>query len=120
MQITLQQLDPDITLLGLNGSLDTDSLKELRSRVNQLLEEGRRRIIIDCISLKFVSSAGIGGMVMLHRRAKEMDAIIRFAGAHGAVLDVLELMNLGSILNLSPDTDHARQALAQTHPGSSN
>ncbi len=119
MDITIQEINNDVTLIGLVGSLDTNTLNALRSRINTLLEQDRRRLIVDCTSLSFVSSAGVGALVMLHRRVNEMDATIRFAGTNGPVLEVMQLMNLGSVLNLSPDIDHARRALAQTQQDSS-
>tara|TARA_R110002111_G_scaffold55844_2_gene95734 strand:- start:78 stop:440 length:363 start_codon:yes stop_codon:yes gene_type:complete len=119
MDITCQQLDPGVILISLNGSLTVDNLNELRGRVGELLDQGSHSLIVDCTDLKFVSSAGIGAMVMLHRQVKEREASIYFAGANGPVLEVMDMMNLGSVLNLSPDTDHARRALAQTQPDAS-
>jgi len=120
MDITIQAMNAGITLIGLDGGLDSETLKELRSQVNRLLDEGHHQIIIDCSSLKFVSSAGIGALVMLHRSVKALEGTIHFAGANGAVLDVLELMNLGTILNLSPDIEHARLTLARTQNDTSS
>lgn len=120
MEITVTQVEGSIIQIGLDGRLDVTTLKSLRGRVETLLQEGQRRLIVDCARLEFVSSAGIGSLVILHRSVTEMEGTIRFAGANGAVLDVLELMNLGSILNLSPDVEHARQALGPAQPGPSS
>ncbi len=111
MDISIQKTPDGITLIGLNQDLDSDTIKQLNAGVDNLLNTNRRRIIVDCARLTYVSSAGIGALVSLHRRVKDAQGAIRFTGTNGAVFEVLELMNLGSILNLSPDVDHARQAL---------
>ena len=111
MHIGIQETPDGITLIDLNEDLDSNTIKQLNAGIDDLLNTNRPRIIIDCTSLTYVSSAGIGALVSLHRRVTEAQGTIRFAGTNGAVFEVMELMNLGSILNLSPDVNHARQAL---------
>jgi len=128
MEFRPQQLRDGITLITLDGGLDNASLKTLRNSIDKLLADGRNRIVIDCAKLTFVSSAGIGALVMLHRQIKEAGASggnfggksggeLRISGAAGAVFEVMELMNLGSILNLSDNVQQACQALGQTQDG---
>lgn len=138
MELNVQEVQEGITLITLGSILDSATLQSLRDRIDQLLDANRCRIILDCSKLAFVSSAGIGAIVSLHRRVQEAGGKfggesrgesggesggdsggqLWIAGATGAVFEVLELMNLGSILNLSDDVEHARLALGPTedHP----
>jgi anti-sigma B factor antagonist len=111
MDISIKETPDGITLIALHSGLDNDSIKQLNAGIDQLLEADRSQIIIDCTELTYVSSAGIGALVSIHRRVREARGRVRFAGTHGTVFEVMELMNLGSILDLSPDVDHARRAL---------
>ncbi len=117
MNLNIQEIEGNLTLIELEGGLDSASLRELHDSIDKLLDVGRLRIILNCANLTYVSSSGIGALVTLHRRVKDADGEIRIAGATGAVFEVLELMNLGSILNLSADVEHARQALRATQDG---
>ncbi len=118
MDLIIHELEQAITLVGLNGELNSASIQNLLDSVGRLLDTGRPRIIIDCSNLTFVSSAGIGSLVTLHRRVKTAEGEVRFAGTTGAIFEVLEMMNLGSILDLSPDVEHALEALRHTEDDS--
>jgi anti-anti-sigma factor len=117
MELRIQETEDDITLIGLDGGLDSASIRDLNKGIDSLLDTGRCRIIVDCTNLNFVSSAGIGALVTLHRRITAADGQVKIAGATGSVFEVLELMNLGSILDLCPDVEHARQALQARQDG---
>lgn len=110
MQASIQEISQAAPVVTLRGSLDSASQQPLQAEVQSLLDQGHRQIIVDCSALTFISSAGIGAMVALHRHITEAQAVLRYAGTTGPAFEVLELMNLGSILNLSPDIPHARQA----------
>ncbi len=126
MELSIQQLQGNITLITLDGGLDNATLRALRNSIDKLLHAGHCRIIIDCAKLAFVSSAGIGTLVSLHRQIKDAGGNagersggnsageLWIAGVTGAVFEVMELMNLDSILNLSDDVQHARRALCHT------
>ena len=117
MELSIQELDQGITLIQIAGGLDGASLKTLHDNIENTLDADRHQIIVDCSKLTFVSSAGIGALVTLHRRVTEAKGQVQISGATGVVFEVLEIMNLGSILNLSPDVQHAQEALHTTQNG---
>jgi anti-sigma B factor antagonist len=107
MELIFQEVDGDVTIISLDGGLDGTTSTQLRDGVEKLINVGLRRIIVDCNKLGYVSSAGIGTLITLHRRMKNAGGQVKIAGATGAVFEVLELMNLGTILELYPDVDRA-------------
>jgi len=117
MELSIQEVREGITLITLDGGLDSATLRSLREGIDQLLGAGRCRILLDCAKLTYVSSAGIGAIVSLHRRVQETGGQLWIAGATGAVFEVLKLMNLGSILNLSDDVELATEAMGPTRDG---
>jgi anti-anti-sigma factor len=108
MELIFQEVDGDITIIGIDGGLDSSNIAQLNDSVEKLLKGGLKRIILDCQKLNYTSSAGIGTLVSLHHRMKSQGGTIKIAGACGPVFDVIELMNLGSILHLYPDVGQAR------------
>ena len=114
MELIFQEVDGDVTVIGLDGGLDGTNTAQLNESVEKLIKVGLKRIIVDCRKLTFISSAGIGTLVTLHRRMKSGGGQIKIAGAHGTVFDVLSIMKLDSILELYPDVDRARLAFRPT------
>ena len=59
------QLDEkgDLDILRLDGSLDAYSFPRLETTLSQLQENERNRVILDCSSLEYVSSAALGALI---------------------------------------------------------
>ena len=49
----------DTHILGLKGKLDAVTSPGLRNRLLELVQQGERRILLDCANLDYVSSAGL-------------------------------------------------------------
>lgn len=108
MELIFQEVDGDVTIIGLDGGLDSTNTAQLNESVEKLVVAGLSRLILDCQKLTYISSAGIGTLMSLHRRMKSRGGRVKIAGASGPVFDVLELMKLGTILEFYPDVDQAR------------
>ena len=59
IEITKVQ-EEDIFVLNVIGDVDASSSIELDSAISSSLEEGYRKIMVDCKSLNYISSAGLG------------------------------------------------------------
>lgn len=108
MELIFQEVDGDVTIIGLDGGLDSTNTAQLNDSVEKLIKVGLRRIIVDCRKLNFISSAAIGTLVTLSRRMKSEGGQIKIAGATGPVFDVLKIMKLDKVLELYTDVDRAR------------
>jgi anti-sigma B factor antagonist len=107
MQINIHETDAGEWLIALLGDLDGQ------------VALGHEKMILDCSGLLYASSAGIGTLVMLHRRVRAAGGRVLIAGAVGPVFEILGMMNLGSILELVMDTAEAKRIYATT-PGGPN
>lgn len=117
MRISVQEIVAGVWQIVLGGDLDGPGAVQLRDCIEQQLNLGRRKLILDCSVLTFASSAGIGELVALHRRVRETGGRVLIAGATGPVFEILGLMNLGSILELFPDAQQACRVFAPTPDG---
>jgi anti-sigma B factor antagonist len=112
IELNFMQMEAGVTELALQGDLNVTGADRLHKSVAELIAQGRCLLIVDCVGLKYVSSSGIGMLISLHRELREAGGQMLLAGATGPVFELLELMNLGSILELFADMDQARQAIA--------
>ena len=119
MHINIQETDASVWLIVLAGDLDGPGSAQLRDCIEQQITLGREKLILDCSGLVYASSAGIGALVAAHRRVRGAGGRVLIAGAVGPVFEILGMMNLGSILELVPDTAEAKRLYATT-PGGPN
>jgi anti-anti-sigma factor len=114
MQLSIRELDDAITLIVLADDLDAAGAGQLRTCIDRLLADGKRRLIVDCTALTYASSAGIGALISVHRQVHAAGGRVLIAGAVGPVFEIIHLMNLGSILDLHPDAQQAERSLGRT------
>jgi anti-sigma B factor antagonist len=109
-------IDLDITVNGegaervlhLEGTCDLASAPKFKEVLTGLRPPGVKSIVIDVSGLEFVDSTGLGLMLGALRRLRESGGTLKIAGAHGAVLRVLEVTDLDKVIPLFPDVETAR------------
>src|SRR5215831_9095206 len=62
-------IDGDILAIILNGPLDAASAPEFDKEIQAHLDAGRSKVIIDCRNMPYISSLGMGSLVILQREA---------------------------------------------------
>ena len=103
--------DNDLMVMAVDGGLDGRTAEEFVAQVEQLVEGGVRRIIVDCSQLTFLSSAGLAALLRVHHRMTRHGGDVRLAGVQGMVTQVLHLTRLDRMLQLYPDVERARLSL---------
>jgi anti-sigma B factor antagonist len=65
------ELAGDVTVLRLNGRLEPASALALSQTLDELIAKGNTKILLDMKNLTFVSSSGLGVLVMSNIKLKE-------------------------------------------------
>ncbi len=110
MEFVADEIDRDVMILRADGGLNAANSGEFVDQLTTLVESGVRKIIVDCSGLTYVSSAGLGTLVLLHRRLKDLGGDVKIAGLSGAAAQVLSLTRLDRLLQIYADVDRARLA----------
>ncbi|MDP9386358.1 MAG: STAS domain-containing protein [Actinomycetota bacterium] len=66
--------DDDTVAVSPRGELDVSTSPRLVACIENLLAEGRSRIILDLDSVTFIDSSGLGALVKAHKRAVQLSA----------------------------------------------
>ena len=83
---------------------------ELLAALQESLEAGARRIVLDLVRLAWVDSAGVGAIVACSKRAADRAAIVRVAAApDGAVRRILVATHLHRVFDIFDDVASARK-----------
>ena len=103
LEIQTKHVQPDIVVLELTGRIAIGrDCKQLEWAVENLVKEGRKKVIFDLAAVSNVDSTGIGIMVMSAGQMKKTGGELRVAGANGHVEQVLKMTNVDQIVALHP------------------
>jgi anti-sigma B factor antagonist len=107
MKATVREIGV-VSVVDLNGKItigEGDVL--LREKVNELLDQGRSKILLNLEKVKYMDSAGIGELVACYKRAKEKDGTVKLLNPSGKVYDLLQLTKLEEVFDTYRDEKEA-------------
>lgn len=105
----------DVTILDLEGNLVLGPpVSTFRDQLQDLVEAGTKKILINLISVNFVDSSGIGAMVGAHTSLESVSGQCKFSGAQPRVIQALKLTHMGEIFDM-----HEKEAAALASFGAS-
>jgi anti-sigma B factor antagonist len=97
----------DVTLIRVDGQLTVGNRQELKAAIQQALDDGARKLLLDCTSTSYIDSSGLGALVTIARRVREGSGEIRLAGLNEDLQSLFELTKLDTLFEIYPDTDRA-------------
>ncbi len=107
MKMSVRQRE-GVTILEPKGKItigEGDVL--LREKVNELLDAGENRIVLNLEKVKYMDSAGIGELVACYKRAKEKQGNVKLLNPSGKVYDLLQLTKLEEVFDTYRDEGEA-------------
>jgi anti-sigma B factor antagonist len=97
----------DIVSVVLSGTLDETNCQYLLGCVEDEILDGRKKLILDCGQVTFISSMGLGTLIRVNSRMKKIDGDVKLASVHGAVAQVMRVVGLNRIFQIYPSVDDA-------------
>src|SRR5262245_61930042 len=114
LSIETQMLDGDILTIVLDGSLNETTSEQFNKAIQNHLDQGRSKIIIDCRRVEYISSFGLGSLVALQARLRRKGGEAKLAGLYGLAADTIRLVGLDKLLNIYGDIEYARESFYPT------
>lgn len=101
----------DVTILELQGKITIgEGDIKLRQLVNQVLEDGAKKIIMDLKGLKYIDSSGIGELVSCYTTITNRDGKLRLTHLHSKIYSLLQLTALVSVFEIYDSNEDAIQS----------
>ena len=69
----------------------------LRDKIQELLESGKKNLLLNMEKVSYMDSAGIGELVACYKRAREKNGTVKLLKASGKVADLLQLTKLQEV-----------------------
>lgn len=103
-----------VSLLALKGKLDSETAGDFESFVAQLLENGKRFILIEVEELEYCSSAGIGLLLYLQKKIVAAEGMMAIAGASEEISTLFAILGLDRLISLTENRKEG-QVLLEKH-----
>jgi anti-sigma B factor antagonist len=89
------------------GQLIVGNRQELKNLVHEALDRGDRRFVIDCTRTGYIDSSGLGALVSMFRKVREMGGELRLAGLNEDLRALFELTKLDTLFRIVDTPDQA-------------
>jgi anti-sigma B factor antagonist len=99
-----------VTVVRVEGQLIVGNRQELKALIQEALDAGERKFLIDCSTTAYIDSSGLGALVTVSKKVREVGGELRIAGLNDDLRSLFELTKLDSLFHISPTVD---QALAE-------
>ncbi len=97
----------DILAVILTGKLDEETCSYLVDCVSEDILDGRKKVILDCGRLEYISSMGLGSLVRVNSRMKKLGGDVKLAAVLGVVAQVMGVVGLNKLFQIYPTVDDA-------------
>ena len=103
-QISSKQVDPDITVVNLNGQLSLGfPLTQAEEFFRNLLTQGPKKVVLELSDLHYVDSAGLGTLAQAATNINKAGGKTCFAAAGPRVARILQITHVERVVPVHPD-----------------
>ena len=102
-----------ISVVELEGRIDSSVSPEVESRLLQLVQEGRKFLVLDFKAVEYMASAGMRILLVLAKRVKELEGLICLASVTGGVGDILSVVGFVPHFDIYETVDQAIDAMGE-------
>ncbi len=113
MEFFYHDQDKDTLIVAADDRINSEQADELAGKLEKLINGGVAKVIVDCARVPYVSTVGIGLLLLLHKRLAEKGSEVKLANVKGLVGDILRTLRLDRVFDIHPDIEGARLAYLQ-------
>jgi anti-sigma B factor antagonist len=94
-------------IVAVTGEIDLFTAPEFKQRMNQPIEEGVERLIVDLSGTTFIDSSSLGVLIGAHRRLKQRDGSLVVVCDNDAIVKTFKITGLDGVFTLARSLDEA-------------
>ena len=84
----------DVAVVKVHGDIVLNGSAVLADRIRTLLEQNRRRIVLDLADVRYVDSGGLGELIEAFSAAKNRGGVVKLLGVTKRLNDLLVITKL--------------------------
>ncbi len=91
----------EVTVVDVDGQLIVGNRQELKQKVLDELEAGRRKFLVDFTNTGYIDSSGLGVLVSLSKKVREQDGELRLSSLNEDLRTLFELTKLDTLFRIA-------------------
>ncbi len=107
MDIQVESLD-DRRIVRIRGKVTYESCPELQKRLDSILKEPVREIIIDFREVPFVDSSGVGEVIRLFKRMKDAGGSVLLANPNPKLSNLFSMYRFDKFMKIIEEPGPAK------------
>ena len=117
MALEIMEKDLDgITILELSGRIVLgEATEQLRTKIKDVLRQGKSRLVLDLADIGYIDSAGLGTLVAGHTSAYNQGAIMKLANLTKKFRDQLGITKLVTVFDVYNTVNDAVKSFVPVH-----
>jgi anti-anti-sigma factor len=109
MSFTTSKQPSGVLIVEVEGQLIVGNRQELKAVIQQALDNGERKLLVDFAKTGYIDSSGLGALVSISKKVREQGGELRLSGLNEDLRSLFELTKLDTLFAIA---DSSAQALA--------
>jgi len=109
-----EKVSGDVAVIMVRGDITLNQGGDvlLKDKVQSLLQQGQRKLVLDLGEVSYVDSAGLGQLVQIHATTKSHGGSLRLANVTKRLKDLLVVTKLVTVFDTYDSQEAARASFA--------
>ncbi len=107
MAFVTEQTPEGVLVVRVDGQLIVGNRQELKQVVQEAVDQGARRILIDFTATAYIDSSGLGALVSINRKVRDAGGTMRLAGLNDDLTALFELTRLDTLFSITGTVSEA-------------
>lgn len=107
VSISEYDMNKAVTIIAIKGFIDVTSAREFEQKFQQVLNDGKFKLLMDLRDVKYISSSGWGLFLSEIKRIRKEKGDVVLVGMCPEVAEVFELLEFNTIFKAYPDVETA-------------
>ncbi len=110
MKINITEQD-SITIVSVDSSVLQEHVPIFSNRLNNVINENKKWIIIDMLEAQYLSSTGLTVVLEIKKRANKLGGDVKFVNVNRLIMNLLNITNLIGTLDIYENLEDAIESV---------
>jgi anti-anti-sigma factor len=113
LKIEIRPRGDNVAVVVLRGEIGTETVNQFKDRIDQLVNEGQSKIIMDFQEVNYLNSMGLGVVAATLKKVKKNKGDLKLVKLSPAVQELFELTRLTKVFEIFDSEDEALKSFSQ-------
>jgi anti-sigma B factor antagonist len=106
MKIEIRE-SQDVQIVAFEGNLDTNTSPEAENKINELIDGGNQKLLVNFEQLNFIASSGLRVLLATVKKLKASGGDLRICSLNATVQEVFDISGFVTILSVKSTEEEA-------------